>query len=119
MLLGIISTYVENTQIIKSYKQIVEDHLHIRGEYADELLPQLYNQGSSPHTWRIQNFISDAQMMHRIISTYVENTINVKLLIKMPTGSSPHTWRIHYFSDGSQFAYRIISTYVENTHVYK
>ena len=30
---GIISTYVENTKMMKQASKIVEDHLHIRGEY--------------------------------------------------------------------------------------
>ena len=73
--LRIISTYVENTSVIVIYKRKLQDHLHIRGEYGQlEYTRQMY-VGSSPHTWRIQSHGFTLTIVFRIISTYVENTI--------------------------------------------
>ena len=52
--IGIISTYVENTQVLFKVQALIQDHLHIRGEYY--YLKDSYSGGA------------------RIISTYVENT---------------------------------------------
>ena len=52
---GITSTYVENTDTSFSEETILEDHLHIRGEYSSILLSHL--------------------PLRRITSTYVENTL--------------------------------------------
>ena len=73
----------------------------------------------------------------RIISTYVENTVFYDLILKnikdhlhirgeylrppsvngSELGSSPHTWRILKRSRSQLMKFRIISTYVENTYL--
>ena len=70
----IISTYVENTLKDIGKQQIIQDHLHIRGEYGLSKIQFNHNLGSSPHTWRIQNAMTVHIDGLRIISTYVENT---------------------------------------------
>ena len=49
----IISTYVENTFLIIFVYPLTQDHLHIRGEYNNNLFVKFSRLGSSPHTWRI------------------------------------------------------------------
>ena len=51
--LRIISTYVENTPVSISGANIIQDHLHIRGEYFLIISVFITPLGSSPHTWRI------------------------------------------------------------------
>ena len=131
----IISTYVENTHRYSEYKELKQDHLHIRGEYDTSFILNLAYIGSSPHTWRIlaPNFHTIA--MIRIISTYVENTLHISLISMIvqdhlhirgeyiysafisfsTSGSSPHTWRIPINDAQKYLSQRIISTYVENT----
>ena len=50
----ITSTYVENTEKQKWNSSVTQDHLHIRGEYAEVLKVKADWLGSPPHTWRIQ-----------------------------------------------------------------
>ena len=52
-----------------------EDHLHLRGEYVYGDVIQSYRKGSSPLTWRIPIGLILLSVALRIISTYVENTI--------------------------------------------
>ena len=72
--LGIISTYVENTESKLKRGSTGEDHLHLRGEYLNHALNYQYFSGSSPLTWRIQDPEAIQDNLVRIISTYVENT---------------------------------------------
>ena len=113
----------------------MRDHLHLRGEYnklpwSVGLLP-----GSSPLTWRILKSELTAIKAQRIISTYVENTLFGKSLIRWTQdhlhlrgeysfleiternflGSSPLTWRIPTGEAKVKDTRGIISTYVENT----
>ena len=112
--MGIISTYVENTNFSRVDLAIDEDHLHIRGEYALAMVGIINTIGSSPHTWRIRATGVHLWGFLRIISTYVENTVKALLSSKLVQdhlhirgeyvdglketmankGSSPHTWRI-------------------------
>ena len=50
----ITSTYVENTLLKVADDKLLQDHLHIRGEYWSQQLEQTWRLGSPPHTWRIQ-----------------------------------------------------------------
>ena len=70
----IISTYVENTDMLRSIQNKRQDHLHIRGEHSYSLSVILLYEGSSPHTWRILLKRKRYTGRDRIISTYVENT---------------------------------------------
>ena len=126
---------MENTWFWQKEKASTKDHLHIRGEYFDNLFLFARVKGSPPHTWRIQASGTDLRQGSRITSTYVENT---SLLLKrsasfkdhlhirgeylLPVsywlkalGSPPHTWRIPYVAEAPAPEIRITSTYVENT----
>ena len=72
--IGITSTYVENTPPYLINYKIARDHLHIRGEYqvVNEVLD--CELGSPPHTWRIPDNWERGRKANRITSTYVENT---------------------------------------------
>ena len=50
----ITSTYVENTMVKATQCLILQDHLHIRGEYGYYCYGRTWEEGSPPHTWRIQ-----------------------------------------------------------------
>ena len=65
---------MENTtQSFESFL-LLQDHLHIRGEYSADEAEMVQDLGSPPHTWRIlKSFISTRGTL-RITSTYVENT---------------------------------------------
>ena len=54
--------------------QFAQDHLHIRGEYQVIGKTISIDEGSPPHTWRIQVIQDVANFCNRITSTYVENT---------------------------------------------
>ena len=73
-LVGIISTYVENTFYHSKQLPSYWDHLHIRGEYLISISNTFVPVGSSPHTWRIHLGYNFGSKTMRIISTYVENT---------------------------------------------
>ena len=135
LLVGITSTYVENTMWKWVAIAIFKDHLHIRGEYRWYLVRWCYKIGSPPHTWRIHLSLSKITRTDRITSTYVENTparngcwlyiqdhlhIRGEYAISLKTcssfwGSPPHTWRILNPFMIEPYAIRITSTYVENT----
>ena len=83
-LLGITSTYVENTSSKRHKRANFKDHLHIRGEYLFHLLSSSSLKGSPPHTWRIPSLITTLTNMLRITSTYVENT---KCFVKKRDGT--------------------------------
>ena len=90
------------------------DHLHIRGEYVENVEVHSLQIGSPPHTWRIQFEAELYEQVDRITSTYVENTFNairygemsqdhlhirgeydrLHIIDQAHTGSPPHTWRI-------------------------
>ena len=133
--MGIISTYVENTQGDWDLDELFKDHLHIRGEYIILMMDHNSLIGSSPHTWRIPHFKTLGAKRYRIISTYVENTrsaeaksmligdhlhirgeyYSISIVQLVSIGSSPHTWRILNKKHFLPIFFRIISTYVENT----
>ena len=112
--LGITSTYVENTAEIVKREITKQDHLHIRGEYVLLFCYCSVVVGSPPHTWRILLTPFQIDPIHRITSTYVENTdlfedmfnsdqdhLHIRgeyngaaLCGKGISGSPPHTWRI-------------------------
>ena len=73
---GITSTYVENTYNVDGNIAVVEDHLHIRGEYLYHKSNIVMLTGSPPHTWRILPDEFVLFMNTRITSTYVENTMS-------------------------------------------
>ena len=52
-MIGIISTYVENTYQIYHLALLDRDHLHLRGEYPVFADNRIVGTGSSPLTWRI------------------------------------------------------------------
>ena len=54
----------------------LQDHLHIRGEYADQGRAIMNSLGSPPHTWRIPSDDYGKESALGITSTYVENTID-------------------------------------------
>ena len=113
----------------------MQDHLHIRGEYAKKRYKLQSKLGSPPHTWRIHQIDLVPTGRNRITSTYVENTDGCELFIRkdkdhlhirgeylglkpnsLPiAGSPPHTWRIRRFTWIQNPTTRITSTYVENT----
>ena len=74
-LVGITSTYVENTLNIANALGTTEDHLHIRGEYGFIAGLITILVGSPPHTWRILQRTTRSRCYARITSTYVENTL--------------------------------------------
>ena len=131
----ITSTYVENTCLKYPYLRQQRDHLHIRGEYQVSHTELQHHSGSPPHTWRILNKTLTINKDCGITSTYVENTVLLKLIVYPPwdhlhirgeycaasffaflkIGSPPHTWRIHYLHPELLESDRITSTYVENT----
>ena len=76
-MIRIISTYVENTSQSFGCILLVQDHLHLRGEYVSINDYIKMRVGSSPLTWRIQRQFAGLVEPCRIISTYVENTLNV------------------------------------------
>ena len=49
-----------------------EDHLHIRGENVNVLMPAFGSLGSPPHTWRKCGDLYFELTLTRITSTYVE-----------------------------------------------
>ena len=53
-IIGITSTYVENTETGGRNNALARDHLHIRGEYSRAVTSLKMNGGSPPHTWRIR-----------------------------------------------------------------
>ena len=132
----ITSTYVENTLIRSILNRILEDHLHIRGEYIRIWVITSRIRGSPPHTWRIHFFSVFLFKWDRITSTYVENTFLLKNLWAAyqdhlhirgeylahskeeawKLGSPPHTWRILSRAKLEGKAFGITSTYVENTY---
>ncbi len=113
----------------------LQDHLHIRGEYADQGRAIMNSLGSPPHTWRILKNCRIVEIFKRITSTYVENTTNLAFFLQdfwdhlhirgeycwcvcwswNVLGSPPHTWRIPSDDYGKESAVGITSTYVENT----
>ncbi len=115
IVLGITSTYVENTHDTLFHLEFPWDHLHIRGEYPSFLVSYDWPNG--------------------ITSTYVENTsiaehmqifdqdhlhirgeyTNCAWSANRLTGSPPHTWRIRINRTHASWVYGITSTYVENT----
>ena len=131
----IISTYVENTVKPAFGGSSGQDHLHIRGEHGMQITSLRLIKGSSPHTWRTLVGMKQPHQQHRIISTYVENTLSPIALpssskdhlhirgehlyrlmwILQFIGSSPHTWRTRKIYANRNLLVRIISTYVENT----
>ncbi len=112
---GITSTYVENTSPITCLPQELQDHLHIRGEYAENIYCITLLVGSPPHTWRIHGGANDRQDGQRITSTYVENTY--RRLIKFHLRRDHLHIRGEYSETTKQNTekFRITSTYVENT----
>ena len=78
----IISTYVENTIYYNSVTKYSKDHLHIRGEYNYMVLYTRPCLGSSPHTWRILLDVLFLDSKLRIISTYVENTVSTRSIVR-------------------------------------
>ncbi len=132
---GIISTNVKNISYTHQQNSQRQDHLHIRGEYLVRCLTMVDTVGSSPHTWRIRRTVLSGSVSFRIISTYVENTLNNNHIVvfrkdhlhirgeynftpnisNFELGLSPHTWRILLILIWKNTHLRIISTYVENT----
>ncbi|CBL50675.1 putative protein without homology [Lactobacillus crispatus ST1] len=74
IILRITSTLVENTHNLAHRLQVVEDHLHTRGEYDLLLRRKLTVPGSPPHSWRIQQRLILMVEQVGITSTLVENT---------------------------------------------
>ena len=113
-LIGITSTYVENTELDAALCEGSQDHLHIRGEYGKIACCQFANLGSPPHVWRILYSHWCCGLSNRITSTCVENTVADVLhtttdqdhlhmcgeyLVswikgQAARGSPPHVWRI-------------------------
>ena len=70
----ITSTYVEKTTACKLEHQVLQDHLHIRGENKLIIYIWFSNIGSPPHTWRKPVLQALSCTRPRITSTYVEKT---------------------------------------------
>ena len=66
---------MENTAKDIKDKFVAEDHLHIRGEYQTKVTDPSGQEGSPPHTWRIQVMSTQWTSYTGITSTYVENTL--------------------------------------------
>ena len=134
-ILGITSTYVENTNLNQWRLPKVWDHLHIRGEHPWLNLRHQSMFWSPPHTWRTPSGKPLNSVWLRITSTYVENTDGFTQIsggagdhlhirgehntgrscFSRPPGSPPHTWRTHRFALCLIRSRGITSTYVENT----
>ena len=113
--IGITSTYVENTHNQYLLQALVKDHLHIRGEYNDAPGDNYREGGSPPHTWRIPQFLCGGQLV-RQDHLHIRGEYNDRNLIeKSEMGSPPHTWRILSDASAKFLIRRITSTYVENT----
>ena len=126
---------MENTLGVDGNISLIEDHLHIRGEYMVRQFTTIRILGSPPHTWRIPKIVDATSLVKGITSTYVENTMkqDVQRVYNRDhlhirgeyrttrfepvafTGSPPHTWRILHGYSGLTATQRITSTYVENT----
>ena len=76
-IIGITSTYVENTINTAPIVVVRQDHLHLRGEHLIGNMAIMSQIGSPPLTWRTPDVISVELDMTRITSTYVENTLNM------------------------------------------
>ena len=135
---GMISTYVENTLWTHGIERLIQDDLHIRGEYW--VKPKSFDSvaGWPPHTWRIPDPDTGQKTATRMTSTYVENTLSYlsrlmereddlhirgeyKMLLNraLPMkGWPPHTWRILKNRVGNNPTLRMTSTYVENTSLF-
>ena len=131
----ITSTCVENTFSNCIKRPLVQDHLHMCGEYKCSLILPQYQQGSPPHVWRIPQFNHGGKYIGRITSTCVENTADsfsicsqrrdhlhmcgeyfeLVSLTNHQAGSPPHVWRILINSHSLILLIRITSTCVENT----
>ena len=65
---------MENTKAQFGKLKLIQDHLHIRGEYGNPVNVEVGDRGSPPHTWRIHIPTHWLKTDFRITSTYVENT---------------------------------------------
>ena len=74
LVIGIISTYVEITDLSNCILDRCKDHLHIRGDHSGKSPSLTIHLGSSPHTWRSLKKANLLLNSPRIISTYVEIT---------------------------------------------
>ena len=133
----IISTYVEITEQITTAGPSIEDHLHIRGDHADDYQPCTLLYGSSPHTWRspLRCFLVNRNLVGSSPHTWrslfksfsflscFQDHLHIRRdhygrhwseFIKL--GSSPHTWRSQLMMLINKERGRIISTYVEITY---
>ena len=71
---GITPTCVGNTIVVEVDECCQEDHPHVCGEYVDDLLEALAQQGSPPRVWGILSGVRLAPVHVRITPTCVGNT---------------------------------------------
>ena len=134
-IIGITSTYVENTKRCSCKCTIIKDHLHLRGEHQSKYQKASKLSGSSPLTWRTLMLWKAILNITRITSTYVENTFRLRqecgpcgdhlhlrgehlndlINVALGEGSPPLTWRTPFCICSLRLCLRITSTYVENT----
>ena len=135
LLLGNISTYVEQTTVDWPLLPPLQKHLHIRGADFEGRGFELIEEETSPHTWSRPQVIPTAAAFGGNISTYVEQTGNPYLRppvhekhlhirgadlfrvrdVCLFIETSPHTWSRLSLVHLSALHLRNISTYVEQT----
>ena len=115
LVIGITSTYVENTKIHYLKNSFIEDHLHIRGEHSASPSRELDTIGSPPHTWRT---LRHEDALKIIVKDHLHirgEHSKVRSSSDLDLGSPPHTWRTRLQNYQQKWNCRITSTYVENT----
>ena len=128
-------TYVGNTTTWRRRLTNDQDHPHLRGEYAINVIALITALGSPPLTWGIRGLIMISAWEGRITPTYVGNTwcwnskwnswkdhphlrgeyLMAQLAANPPVGSPPLTWGIRLIYNEDSAKYRITPTYVGNT----
>ena len=127
---------MENTKCKVSKENLIEDHLHLRGEHLESLELARSEKGSPPLTWRTLIYFAFFSINFRITSTYVENTFKptrrqgggedhlhlrgehlfFSISLYNYIGSPPLTWRTLLGKYRKSGLLGITSTYVENTN---
>ena len=108
-------------------------HLHIRGENANQRLPEALKSETPPHTWRKSHIVKNGTNLSRNTSTYVEKICSANCfctllgkhlhirgenfraynLIYNEWETPPHTWRKSYLNFNYISNPGNTSTYVE------
>ena len=130
-----ISTCVEKTAPLRTYRLRRGKHLHMRGENIPSVETWIQIVETSPHAWRKQLLMLASHKVVRNISTCVEKTMPVcpsvcslkkplhmrgenfrlHIISSSSRETSPHAWRKHFIADSCISFKRNISTCVEKT----